>query len=114
MVRVTEVYKSLLEGIIGDLNIGNYRFLVDDHFIQRTAERLIRPTDVDKILRKFDQVTADLSALDVGDPFWFVDKTLNVALAMRKKDEKTYIMKTVVWTERDPYSQGVDKYIYVH
>ena len=97
----------IAEAMIGTLNIGGIVLIVDEHAMEQAIDRMVLPTDVDRVLRKIPTIKDQLSQIDSGQKFWIYDPSLDVALGMRSINPANlkYQFKTVVGNR--PYSSDV-------
>jgi hypothetical protein len=73
----------IAEAMIGTLNIDNIIVKVDSHAMDQCIDRMVLPTDVDRVLRKLPRIKDKLSSIDIGQQFWVYDPTLEVGLGCR-------------------------------
>lgn len=88
----------LAEVALGTLNIGGITIVVDEHAMDQTVERMVLPTDVDRVLRKLPTIKDQLVQIDSGQKFWVYNPELEVGLGCRMiNPEKLKIQfKTVI------------------
>jgi hypothetical protein len=100
----------LIEKTIGTLTIGGIIVLVDDHAMDQAVERMVLPTDVDRVLRKLPTIKDSLTQIEPGQKFWVYDPLLEVGLGCRRLEfEQPKIQfKTVIGPkEGAPYDSNV-------
>ena len=100
-------YQFVAEAMIGTLNIGGIILVVDEHAMEQAIDRMVLPTDVDRVLRKIPRIKDQLAQIDSGQKFWIYDSSLDVGLGMRSinPEKSKYQFKTVVGSR--PYSSDV-------
>lgn len=76
----------VIEAAIGTLNIGGVVIIVDDHALDRAVDRMVLPTDVDRVLRKLPKIKQQIAQLGLGQQFWVYDPALEVGLGCRLLD----------------------------
>ena len=88
----------LTEVQIGTLTIGRLTIIVDDHAMDQTVERMVLPTDVDRVLRKLPKIENQIAQIESGQKFWVYDPVLEVGLGCRMlNNERMRIQfKTVI------------------
>jgi hypothetical protein len=93
-----KVQEIVTEAKIGDLTIGNIHIVVDEHALNQAVDRMVLPTDVDRVLRKLPQIQDQLEQIESGQKFWVYDPTLDVGLGLRSinPERLRYQFKTVV------------------
>ena len=91
-------YQFISEEAIGLLHIGNLNVVVDSHALDQAIDRLVLPTDVDRVLRKLPTIQDQLANMESGQQFWVYDPGLEVGLGMRSINpvKLKYQFKTVV------------------
>lgn len=100
----------LLETAIGTLNIDGVIIKVDDHAMEQTVERMVLPTDVDRVLRKILRIKEQLNTIESGQKFWVYDPELEVGLGCRmiNPEQLKIQFKTVIGPrEGAPYNGAV-------
>ena len=100
-------YQFITEAMIGTLNIGGIILVVDEHALEQSIDRMVLPTDVDRVIRKLPTIKQQLEQVDSGQKFWVYDPTLEVGLGMRSINPENlkYQFKTVVGSR--PYESDV-------
>ena len=102
-MRIYEV----LEAKVGELKVGDYQVVVDDHAIERARERNINPNDVDAVLKKLPSIKNELGSVTNNLQFFVIDQTAGITLGMRKLNDRRLLLKTVIKTVK-PYARNVD------
>jgi hypothetical protein len=100
----------LTEAAIGRLTINGVHIIVDEHAMDQAIDRMVLPTDVDRVLRKLPTVKNNLARLDSGQKFWVYDPELEVGLGCRMidPDQLKIQFKTVIGRrEGAPYNSNV-------
>ncbi len=96
----------LLEVTIGQLTIGGIIIIVDDHALDQAVDRMVLPTDIDRVLRKLPTIKDQLAKIEPGQQFWVYDPKLEVGLGCRMLDlpQRKIQFKTVIGSaEGAPY-----------
>lgn len=97
----------LNEAMIGTLTIGGITIIVDEHAMERAIDRLVLPTDVDRVLRKLPTIQDQIAQIDSGQQFWVYDPVAEVALGCRViNPERSKIQFKTVLGSR-PYHSDV-------
>lgn len=76
-------YQFIAEAKIGTLTIGGIHIIVDEHALDQAIDRMVLPTDVDRVLRKLPTIKDQLTQLESGQQFWVYDPALEVGLGCR-------------------------------
>lgn len=106
-MKITEI---LLEKAIGTLTIGNITIKVDDHAMDQSIDRMVLPTDVDRVLKKFSTVKDQLTHIESGQKFWIYDPQLEVGLGCRMINPESLKIqfKTVIGPNQGaPYNGSI-------
>ena len=95
----------LTEWYIGNIQIGEYLIIIDDHLIDRMNRpgRLsVTEQEVYNTIMKLPKAKAKFKELGAGQQFWLHDNTNDVSVGFRIKehDHKTFIAKNV-WAGRN-------------
>jgi hypothetical protein len=85
------------EDTVATINLGDIIVNLDDHALDRQQQRGIDDKSFDSAIRKLKlpRVIKQMSQLEVGNRFYVLDHTTNVALGMRKIGDVKYVLKTV-------------------
>ena len=85
------------EDTVATINLGGIIVNMDDHALDRQQQRGIGDKSFDAAIRKLKlpRVIKQMSQLEVGNRFYVLDHTTNVALGMRKIGDNKYVLKTV-------------------
>ena len=104
-MRATEF---LIEVQIGTLTIGGMTIIVDSHALDQAVDRMVLPTDVDRVLRKLPTIKNQIAQIESGQKFWVYDPNLEVGLGCRMlNNEKLRIQfKTVIGTREGGPNDG--------
>jgi hypothetical protein len=96
------------EATIGTLTIGGITIIVDEHALDQAVERMVLPTDVDRVLRKLPQIKTQIAQLESGQKFWVYDPALEVGLGCRMLNaERVRIQfKTVIGAREGAPNDG--------
>jgi hypothetical protein len=91
----------IVEGPIGRLIVGpsdnQQLIVVDDHAMDQTINRMVLPSDVDRVLKKLHTVSDKIGQFEAGHKFWVYDPELDVALGFRSvRPGVKYKLNTVV------------------
>ncbi len=91
----------LIEGQIGRLIVGppnnQQLIVVGNHAMDQTIDRMVLPSDVDRVLKKLHTVSDKISQIETGHKFWVYDPELDVALGFRSVQPGVkYKLNTVV------------------
>mgnify|MGYP003704852881 FL=1 len=91
----------LIEGHIGRLVVGppnnQQLIVVGDHAMDQTINRMVLPSDVDRVLKKLHTVSDKIAQFETGHKFWVYDPELDVALGFRSVTPGVkYKLNTVV------------------
>lgn len=100
----------LIEKTIGTLTIGGITVLVDDHAMDQAVDRMVLPTDIDRVLRKLPTIKDQLTQIEFGQKFWVYDPALEVGLGCRRLEstQPKIQFKTVIGPrEGAPYDSNV-------
>jgi hypothetical protein len=89
------------EGRIGRLVVGppenQQLIVVGDHAMDQTINRMVLPSDVDRVLKKLHTVSDKIGQFETGHKFWVYDPELDVALGFRSVQPGVkYKLNTVV------------------
>jgi hypothetical protein len=86
----------LFERVIGKLYIGPLTIEIDQHAIDRAADRNIKPELIDEILRKLPTLVDTMANVEVNK-FWVFDPKLNIKIGLAKiSTPNRYRLNTVV------------------
>jgi hypothetical protein len=87
----------IVEDTVATINLGDIIVNLDDHALDRQQQRGIDDKSFDSAIRKLKlpRVIKQMSQLEVGNRFYVLDHTTNVALGMRKIGDVKYVLKTV-------------------
>jgi len=87
----------IVEDTVATINLGDITVNLDDHALDRQQQRGIDDKSFDSAIRKLKlpRVIKQMSQLEVGNRFYVLDHTTNVALGMRKIGDAKYVLKTV-------------------
>lgn len=88
----------ITEKVIGTLNIGGVVIIIDQHAMDRAVDRMVLPTDIDRVLRKIPRLKDQLAQLEAGQQFWVYDPELEVGLGCRNinPEQLKIQLKTVI------------------
>jgi len=94
---MAEDHESIVEDTVATINLGGIIVNLDDHALDRQQQRGIDDKSFDSAIRKLKlpRVIKQMSQLEVGNRFYVLDHTTNVALGMRKIGDAKYVLKTV-------------------
>ena len=89
--------KKTNEDTVATINLGDITVNMDDHALDRQQQRGINDKAFDSAIRKLKlpRVIKQMSQLEVGNRFYVLDHSTNVALGMRKIGDAKYVLKTV-------------------
>jgi hypothetical protein len=87
----------IVEDTVATINLGDIIVNLDDHALDRQQQRGIDDKSFDAAIRKLKlpRVIKQMSQLEVGNRFYVLDHTTDVALGMRKIGDAKYVLKTV-------------------
>jgi hypothetical protein len=88
-----KLVEFLFEKIIGILHHDDIDVQVSDHAIDRTVDRNVLPTDVDRVLKKISLVKNEIVDIPVGQQFWVYDNYYEVGLGFRKLGPRSNKMR---------------------
>jgi hypothetical protein len=90
-------HEIINEDTVATINLGGIIVNLDDHALDRQQQRGIGDKSFDSAIRKLKlpRVIKQMSQLEVGNRFYVLDHTTNVALGMRKIGDAKYVLKTV-------------------
>jgi hypothetical protein len=96
------------EATIGTLTIGGITIIVDEHAMDQAVERMVLPTDVDRVLRKLPSIKSQITQIESGQKFWVYDPELQVGLGCRMLNaERVRIQfKTVIGARQGSPNDG--------
>ena len=94
---MAEDHESIVEDTVATINLGGIIVNLDDHALDRQQQRGIDDKSFDSAIRKLKlpRVIKQMFQLEVGNRFYVLDHTTNVALGMRKIGDAKYVLKTV-------------------
>jgi hypothetical protein len=90
-------HEIINEDTVAIINLGGIIVNLDDHALDRQQQRGIDDKSFDAAIRKLKlpRVIKQMFQLGVGNRFYVLDHTTNVALGMRKIGDAKYVLKTV-------------------
>ena len=86
----------LTESRLGDITTPDFKIFVSSHLIDQIIKRGLPILGPDKVIRKFSTVKDEINALDDGQKFWVYDRSIDMALGMRKMNDNHLILATAV------------------
>jgi hypothetical protein len=87
----------VFEKVIATFKTGNIVLNVDDHTIERTYQRSVKPTDIDQAIRKLKHIESQLQTLEIGETSWVDDPDTGISLGIRRLMKPGhYLFSTVV------------------
>jgi gamma-glutamylcyclotransferase (GGCT)/AIG2-like uncharacterized protein YtfP len=101
-MHLIDLKDTLAEAVIGKFNVAGIEIHVDDHALNRCVQRMVLPSDVDRLLKKLPNQIEKIRALPDGHKFWIYDADQNISLGMRKYPNDSLHLKSVLddkpWT----------------
>lgn len=94
-----KINEILTEDLVGELNFGPLKIMVDQHTIDRSIQRYVSPFGVDRVLKQLPGVIDQLRGVEPGQQVWVYDQAQNIAIGMRRlgtDQNLRYLFKTVV------------------
>ena len=94
-----KINEILTEALVGELNFGPLKIMVDQHTIDRSIQRYVSPFGVDRVLKQLPTIIDQLRGIDPGQQVWVYDQAQNIALGMRRlgtEQNLRFLFKTVV------------------
>lgn len=96
--------QSLLEKVVGKIQVGDFKIDVDDHSFNQTSRRRVSPHLIDYVIRLLPTVKDKIDAIEIGQQFWVYCDEVTTALGFRKMTDGL-LFKTVV--PDSPYDGGL-------
>jgi hypothetical protein len=94
-----KINEILTEALVGELNFGPLKIMVDQHTIDRSIQRYVSPFGVDRVLKQLPSIIDELRKVEPGQQVWVYDQAQNIALGMRRlgtEQNLRFLFKTVV------------------